>query len=261
MSWKQTLASRGRLDHLDAVDPVVEQEPAASGIAAGLDRDAPLVPQIKPRLDRAIARRDALVTEAAGLALDVELGDGVAIERQRVVAGDLAKAEGEVVRLQAALETADSRDTAADNDATMRTMRAGLAELEGVCAARAKAAADVDAAIAAAVGAWVRLRASTELIRMSIPRGCSLPRGFVDLDLRRLVAGAMWKHSGVGNPGDEHAAFPGAAAPSISTNYNARAIENVADAVGAQNHFVVSNTRRQIEVAAKFYAGEIGEVA
>jgi hypothetical protein len=242
-----------------AAMPAAADEQRVVQAIPAIEKTKPMWPQIRARLDRASARRDALATEAAGLALDVELGDGAAIERQHVVAGDLEKVEGEVARLRAALVEAEVRDSTVENAAAIGAMKAGLVELEGVCAARAKAAADMDEAIAAAVGAWLRLRASTELIRMSIPPGCSLPRGFVDLDLKRLVGGAMWKHSNVANPGEEAHAFPGASAPNFSTQYNATAIENVADAVAAQNAFVSGSIKRQIGETERFYAGELGE--
>jgi hypothetical protein len=223
--------------------------------------EAALQPRVREKLGEAAARAAELEHQIAALALDEFTGvPGVSGKREKLER-ELVGARALVERLRHAERQAEARDVAAENAATVAAMRAGLAELDGVCAARAKAAADVDAAIAAAVGAWVRLRASTELIRMSIPRGCSLPRGFVDLDLKRLVAGAMWKHSRVGGPGEEAHAFPGAAAPNFSTTYNAPAIENVSDVVGEQNRFVVSNTRRQIETAERFYRGEVPEVA
>jgi hypothetical protein len=277
-SWKERLARQAPVEEPVDGDVAVVEPPSAAvpvgiatadlvelapvvakDVAAELARDRPLAPQVRARLDRANDRRTSLKAEIAGLALDAQLGDHGAVERQRKLQSALVKSAVEVETLEAALVEAEARDSTMENAATVAAMKAGLAELEGVCAARAKAAADMDAAVGAAVGAWLRLRASTELIRMSIPRGCSLPRGFVDLDLRRLVAGALWKHSNVASPGQEAHAFPGACAPNFSTQYNATAIENVAEAVDAQNAFVSGSIKRQIGETEKFYAGELGE--
>jgi hypothetical protein len=222
--------------------------------AAAIEKGEPLGPQIRSRLDRAIARRDALVAEAAGLALDVELGDGAATERQRAVSGDLGKADAEVSRLTAALQQANAVDERNENDATIAAMRAGLAELQQVCDACARAAGDLDVAAEAIVGAWRRLQAGIELIRMSVPPGCSLPRGLIDPDLPRLVKAVLHKHSKISGLGQEP--FPGSASPNFNATYDPAAIEPASAAIGEHVRFVLGAMNHQVALTEQFYNEE-----
>jgi hypothetical protein len=151
---------------------------AAATAVLELARDRPLTPQLIDRHRRANARRTALKVELDAIALDVELGDGAAVERHRDLQGQLAKAAADTERLQAALEIARKRDNASRAETEIGKLETALRKYEGYAVARVEALRDQQAAIEAVKAAARRYQAATSLLNMP-PSGTSLPRGFV----------------------------------------------------------------------------------
>ncbi len=149
----------------------------------------PLAPQVRKRLDRANDRRAVLKTEIAALALDAELGDHGAAERQRKLQSALVKAVVEVESLEAAVAEARARDAAAEAERDIAEMEAELAKYRKFADARTKAMADFTKASGAVRDALDRLKASVELLQTAMPRHCNLPRGYrIDMKLDTVEA-------------------------------------------------------------------------
>jgi hypothetical protein len=199
MSWKEKLAGQApRADDANDAHDAQPAEPAesaaaplvvANGVAAELVRDRPLAPQVIARLDRANDRRAALKTEIAALALDAELGDHGAAERQRKLQSALVKAVVEVETLQAALAEAEVRDAAAADEVDIAETEAAFAKYRKFADARLLAMHDLTAAGAAVQDALGRLKASVSLLETALPRRCRLPAGYrVDMKLDTVAA-------------------------------------------------------------------------
>jgi predicted nucleic acid-binding Zn-ribbon protein len=109
-------------------------------------RNEPLRPQLLDRIERAEQRRLALKTEVAGLALDVQLGDRAAADRQQKAQAALAKAVDEVESLEAALSEAGARDKRAEALAEVDALEQQLAKYQGYGEARIAAIKDLIAA-------------------------------------------------------------------------------------------------------------------
>jgi hypothetical protein len=148
---------------------------AAAGTAALVElvRGEPLGPQLRVKLDQANARRTALRAEVDALALDVELGDRAATERQRELQAALSKATAECDRLEAAYETALDRDQQVENEAAEKELQA----YERILDARLTAAQNFDEASSRARTAARQLLAATDLLRTELPRSCTLASG------------------------------------------------------------------------------------
>jgi hypothetical protein len=168
---------------------------AAATAVLELARDRPLTPQLIDRHRRANARRTALKVELDAIALDVELGDGAAVERHRDLQGQLAKAAADTERLQAALEIARKRDNASRAETEIGKLEAALRKYETYAVARVGALKDQLAAIEAVKVAARRYQAATSLLNMP-PSGTSLPRGFVVGQATDLTVAAIEAENG-----------------------------------------------------------------
>lgn len=153
---------------------------AATEAVAQLIRTEPLTPQIFERLQRADGRRRKLRAEVDGLALDAQLGEPGALDRQRELEGELARAEAEVERLTAALKSAHARDDRSQAERTIVEVKADLETYRKVCAARVRVFRDLQTHAAAADAALHQYRQSIALMQTgAVPKLCSLPRGFL----------------------------------------------------------------------------------
>jgi hypothetical protein len=213
-----------------------------------------LAPRVNDALTEAVARRDALAAEVTGLALAEFTGEPGSKRERQQLSMQLTEADGEIIRLKAALEQAIAVDTKGENDAALEAMKDGLAELQLVCGACERAAADLDAAAAAIVDSWKRLQASVELVRMSVPPGCTLPRGLVDPDLSGLVRGLLYKHSAISAIGGQP--FPGSEAPDFNTAYDANAIETASRVIGNHVGYVLRTMQHQVSITQDFFSGK-----
>jgi hypothetical protein len=214
----------------------------------------PLAPKVNAALIEATAKRNALAEKVNALALAEFTGaPGSKRERQQL-SMQLSEADAEIARLEAALQQALVVDEANENASTLAGMRAGLAELQLVCGACTRAAADLDQAAGAIVDSWKRLQAAIELVRLSVPPNCSLPRGLADPDLAGLVKGLLYKHSAISAIGGQP--FPGSEAPSFDTAYDASAIATASTVVGNHVQFVLRTMQHQVSITEDFYNGE-----
>jgi DNA repair exonuclease SbcCD ATPase subunit len=159
---------------------------AAATVVSELVRDRPLTPQLIDRHRRANERRTALKAELDAIALDVELGDGAAIERHRDLQGQLAKAAAETERLEAALVQARRRDAATAAEADIAVLQDAAQRYQHYIHARLDAIRDLVKFGELARDAARRLVAANELLQSDLPPDCSLPRGlFVGRDIGR----------------------------------------------------------------------------
>jgi hypothetical protein len=196
----------------------------AAASALELVKTQPLGPQLRARLERADARRTSLKAEVDALALDAELGEPHAIERQRELQAALSKAAAECDRLQAAYETALARDQRAENEVEIAAAEAKLREYEKIAAARLAAAQDFEEASRLSKAAARRLLAANDLLKTELPFGCKLPPG--------LTVGGR----------------------------EAEVLASV-DAVRVENEHVVASVRKQVRAMAAVRRGERGEEA
>ncbi len=208
-----------------------------------------LLPRVEKDLAAAEQRVAVLQAEVEATALAEFLDDAKAAARHRKARHDLDEAVAAVARLRLAREQATLRDQRTEADAELEAMRAGMAEFEKVMEARKAAAADIDAAVTSLADAYFRLKAGTQLVQMTIPDGLQLPRGYVGRDLKKLIAHALHKASRVAAIGDE--GLPGAAAPSISAQFNAPAIPTSEMVIREECDWLISSLQRQIEARAR----------
>jgi hypothetical protein len=235
---------------------------AAAAVKTALIRKpGPLAVQLVPLMEANAVRVKALEAEISGLALDELLEDGDAPARRKRLMQELVEAKAERDRLSAAYSTALDRDERADNEVLIAGLEAGLLEFEKVAAARTEAAQQFDHAAEALSEAWSRLRAASELITAVVPAGCHLPRGFVPANLRQLAKAAVYRHSGIGTPGDEANALPLGEPPSMEKRYSPGSIPSAAETIGGESDWIVETVRRQIQLTTQFKRGELGEVA
>jgi len=144
-----------------------------------LVKTQPLGPQIRQRLERANARRLALKTEHDACALDAEMGDQGAVEKQKRLRHDLEKADAECAGLEAALQQAVDRDSQREAEVDIAALKGQLARYETFGAARIQAMVDLTEATAVATAAARRFLAATNLLQTATPAGCELPRGLI----------------------------------------------------------------------------------
>jgi hypothetical protein len=207
-----------------------------------------LTPRVRAELDGALERQRSLQAGVDALSLDAVL-DGKAKNKLDKLEGELAAATSSVVRLTKALAQAEERDRRREAEAELQTRQDGLAEFQRVCVARAAAADDLDQAAPKIVDAWRRLRATEELIRMSLPRGTVLPPGYHGVRLRDLAAAAVYRqHAGdIAGVGDDGNCFPGAAPPTFNERFNPGAIASAADVIADQNAWLMRHLDAQIQ--------------
>jgi hypothetical protein len=151
----------------------------AATVVTALIKGEPLGPQIRQRLERANGRRLALKVEHEACALDAEMGDQSAVEKQKRLRSDLEKADAECSRLEAALQQAIDRDAEREAEVDIAALRGQLAKYEGFAAARVDAMRDLTEASRAATEASKRFLAATSLMQNATPAGCELPRGLI----------------------------------------------------------------------------------
>lgn len=141
--------------------------------------DRPLLGQLADRARRAHARRAALAAELAGLALDVELGDATALERERELLPALDKAASECSRVERAMTQAHQRDGARQAEVDIIRLEEELAVYRRICEARTTAFRDLAVHAAASDQALNRLRSALMLMEKgALPEGTALPRGY-----------------------------------------------------------------------------------
>jgi hypothetical protein len=219
-----------------------------------------ITPRVADALALAVAKRDELAAEVAGLALSEFLDPKVKAPRQKLE-GELATVTAEVARLRLAQQQAETRDEQAAAEVEIAELNAGLAEFELAANARLAAAVALDKAAAELTEAWSRLRSASELVTAIVPQGCHLPRGYVLANMVQLAKSTLYRHAPINTPGDEKFAFPGAEAPTIATVYDPSSIPTAAAVIGDECAWLVRSIKNQIELTAKFRRGELREAS
>jgi hypothetical protein len=184
--WKNHLSAQFRgafakvgISTFPIVKPIGETiVSAAAAVKNALARKAgPIAPQLVPLMEANSKKLAALEVEIAGLSLDELLDEtGAAGRRKRLIEQRIEAVE-ERDRLQAAYETALSRDQAAENEVEIAAVEAELAAYEQYAAARLAAALDFDEAAKLSKAAAKKLLAANDLLKTALPRGCRLPNG------------------------------------------------------------------------------------
>jgi hypothetical protein len=193
------------------------------------------------------ARRDELEAELSEAALDALTGDTIAQDRHSRITGELGEVNHQLEQLELTLETALQRDARKAALAAHKNREDGLAAFSQVCAARQKAAEDLDAAAEAITDAWRRLQATERLVTMSLPADTRLPPGYHGIRLRDLAAAAVYRHQDVVGIGDDANAFPGAKPPDTNTRLNPSAIESASGIISDQNSWLLRHVGGQVQ--------------
>jgi hypothetical protein len=156
---------------------VATAEKAATAVAGLFKPGEPMAPVVTARLVRATEREAELAAKVAALALD-ELVDPTIAQKREKLELDLAEAKADVVRLRQAERQAMERDARAKAEAEIVALQAALEKYESFAIARIEAAAEMAEATRIATEAGRKYQAATALLQDGI-QGHALPRGLV----------------------------------------------------------------------------------